>query len=136
MKDNNAKLELLEKRRQSLKKELSDVSDEVSELVETKFLPEYAKRYADTYWVKGNGYDKENTWPIYTHVKAVKGIWDTEGNGINCTLVCNRFQCTARNEIVIRFNQEEYYYYLGKRITKKAYEKAKQALIEKFRSIF
>jgi hypothetical protein len=143
MKDNNAEMALLEKRqqglenqRQGLEKRLSAVSEKISKLVEIKFLPEYTKRYADTYWVKANGYGKEDTWPVYTHVRAVKRLWDTGGNGINCALVCDNFQCTNNNEIIINLGREEYFFYLGKRITKSAYEKAKQALLDKIRSVF
>jgi hypothetical protein len=134
MKDNNTSLELLEKRRQGLRKELSAVSDQISKLVETKYLPEYMKRYVDTYWVKKIGCNDENTWSIYVHVTAVKDIWDTFGNGINCLLICNTFRCNNRNEIIILLEDEEYFGALGKQITKSAYEKAKQALLEKLGS--
>jgi hypothetical protein len=131
MKDNNAKLKLLEKRRQSLRKKLSDISDQISELVEIKYLPEYTKRYVDTYWVNKNNHDKGNTYPIYIHVRAVKDIWDTGGHGINCTLVYDSFQHIEHDKLIIFFDKEEYFNYLGKKITKLAYEKAKQALFEK-----
>jgi hypothetical protein len=134
MKDNNAEMKLLENQRQGLEKKLSAASDKISKLVEIKFLPEYTKRYAYTCWVKANGYGKKDTWLVYTHVRAVKNIWDTRGNGINCLLVCDDFQCTNNNEIIINLGKEEYFYHLGKRITKSAYEKAKQVLLEKLGS--
>jgi hypothetical protein len=134
MKDNNAELELLKKQRRGLKKELSAVSDQISKLIETKYLSECTKRYVDTYWVKKSGRNDEDTWSIYTHVTAVKDIWDTEGNGINCYLACNTFRCTNRNEIIILLEDGESCGNLGKQITKSAYEKAKQELLDKLRS--
>jgi hypothetical protein len=131
MKDNNAKLELLKKQQWSLNKELSAVSDKISKLVETQLLSAYTKRYVDTYWVKKNGYNKKNTWPVYIHVRAVKDIW--EENGINCILACDTFQSSNDDEITIVFGYEEHVSYLGKPITKSAYEKARQALLEKLR---
>jgi hypothetical protein len=134
MKDNDAELKLLEKRRKGLRKELSTVSDKISKLVEIKFLPEYMKRYVDTYWVKQNRYDNENIWLVYTHVTAVKDVWDTGRDGINCLLICDTVQCTSLNEIHVHLGKEDYFNSLGKRITKSVYEKAKQALLDKLRS--
>jgi uncharacterized protein YeeX (DUF496 family) len=126
MKNNNAKLEVLGKRRQGLQKELSAVVDQISNLVEEMLLPEYTERYVDTYWVKNNGYSKEKTWLIYTHVKAVKEIWDTGDNGINCLLICDSFQATNDDGFIFSLDSLEYFYSLGKPIKKSVYEKAKQ----------
>jgi hypothetical protein len=141
MKNNNTNLELLEKQRHvlenqqdGLSKKLSAVLGKISKLVEIKFLPEYKRRYVDTYWVRKNGYGKEETWLIYTHVRAVKELWDTGVNGINCVLVCDDFQCASDSQIIIGLGREEYFNALGKRISKSAYEKAKQALLEKLGS--
>jgi hypothetical protein len=131
MKDNNTSLELLKKRQESLGKEQSIVSDQISKLVELKWLPWYTKRYADTYWVKKNGYGKKDTWPVYTHVKAIKEVWERGEDGINCLVVCDSFQCTTYEKIDISFGETEFLNSLGKQITKSVYEKAKQALLEK-----
>jgi hypothetical protein len=131
MKNNNAKLEVLEKRRQGLQKELSTVKDQISKLVEIKFLPEYSKRYVDTYWVKRIVMNNEKTCLIYTHVKAIKEIWDTGGNGINCHLICDSFQRTYYGDYIFSPGSVEYFNSLGEHTTKSVYEKAKQAMLKK-----
>jgi hypothetical protein len=131
MKVNDIELESLKKQRQSLKKQLYAVSEKIDKAVIHKLLPEYRKRYVETYWIKKNGYDNKDTWPVYIHVTAINDIWDTAGNGINCMFTCDTFQCNNCDEISIFLGTEEYVGSLGKPITKPAYEKAKQALLNK-----
>lgn len=134
MKNIDAKLESLGRRQSDLRKRLSDVSDEISSLLEVKVLPEYEKLYADTYWAKRNGSGKESSWPVYTHAKAVKRIWDTQRNGINCTLICNQFEEDNGGRILIRLDSEEYYSSIGESITKARFERACRDLLGKLRS--
>jgi hypothetical protein len=134
MKDNTAKLESLKKQEESLSQKISTVSDQISKLVELKWLPWYTERYVDTYWVKKNGYGKKDLWPLYTHVKAIKGVWEGGKDGVNCLVVRDSFQCTTCGEIDISFGETEFLNTLGKQITKSVYEKAKQALLDKLRS--
>jgi hypothetical protein len=46
MKEFEARLETMCEQRNGLKKKLSNLSDQISKLVEVKYLPEYTNRYS------------------------------------------------------------------------------------------
>jgi hypothetical protein len=123
MKYNDKDINQLKKQQQNLKRELSAVSDKISELVETKLLPKCKEYYTDTYWVnKGIGIGGSK----YIHVKTVEGISDTKKD-INCILICSSFQYIKDSFMTFNFKEVEYSNFLEKRITKSEYEKAKEA---------
>jgi predicted nucleic acid-binding Zn-ribbon protein len=52
MKDFDIELTALQRQKQELEKELSDIEDQISLRLEVKLLPKYEKLYVDTYWIK------------------------------------------------------------------------------------
>ena len=114
------KKEELEQKKLNLKKQLSAIERLLDGDFVSKNRPLLEKKYNDTYWTcqTSNDYAGKK-WTIYIHAKKVTGIWDCGINGINAFIICDTFQLTSDNQILIHFDSKEYPRAVAKKITKK-----------------
>jgi hypothetical protein len=127
-----AKRKELEQKKLNLKKQLNAIEILLNSDFLTKNKPLYEKKYNDTYWTGTNNYScNGKKWTIYIHAKKVTDIWDCGSYGLNAYIICDTFQLTSDNQLLIHFDQREYPHSFKKKITKKEFNNAVSKLINK-----
>jgi len=122
----------LEEIKLNLTKQLNSINGKLSKIFITENKPLYEKMYNDTYWTYSNSYGgNTKKWTVYIHAKKVDSIWDCGNNGINAYIICDTFQLTSDNQIIIHFNERNYPHGFENKITKKAFTNAVSKMLKK-----
>jgi len=129
---NSEKRTELKQKRLNLKNQLNAVERLLDDDFITKNKPLFEKKYNDTYWTYTNSYGCiGKRWIVYVHAKKVERIWDCGSNGINSHIICDTFQLTSDNKLLIDFDSKEYHSQLKKKITKKEFASAVSKMLDK-----
>jgi len=127
-----AKKTELEQKRLNLKNQLNAVERLLTNAFIDENKPLFEKKYNDTYWTYTNSYGCiGKRWIVYVHAKKVDSVWDCGSNGINSHIICDTFQLTSDNNLLIDFNSKEYHSQLKKKITKKEFTNAVSKMLNK-----
>lgn len=101
---------------------LRDIENNIDKIERMELTPILKKKYEGKYFVFDNGYNKEERWPLYIHVKKVESKF---------SIIADSFQTTTR-EFIFKINDGMTESVLGKRITKKQWDAAAKKFISRF----
>jgi len=130
-------MKTLLEQKEELKKKLNNVQDKLDKEIALEHYPKIKARYEGKCFKCPNGYGGDRKWWMFIKVTEINidDVYDTGGNGITARYKGVSFQITTSNEIQINVDDRGFVHSLGVEIKLKAFNKERDKLVARLKSV-